>query len=144
MVNVLLISAELSRNQFTDEEMKEGIIFAQKRIRELENNLLFLSELFDKSLFILYKQLKKKQRQIFFSAFRIILEEDSTSINKISNLLSKNLELSFSTIKWNLTKLRDLGLFETYGERGNTKTTLLITELGETLYSTFAYSDIMK
>jgi hypothetical protein len=56
----------------------------------------------------------------------------------LSDILSEKFEFSFSTIKWNLTKLRDIGLFETYGERGNTKTILMLTHLGLSLYSNFA------
>ena len=119
------------------EESKEGIIFARKRIKELENSLIFLNDLYNQSLIILLDQLKDKQKQIFFAASKILTKKN-ISLNKLSDMLSERFDLSFSTIKWNLTKLRDIGLFETFGERGNTKTILMLTHLGLSLYSNFA------
>ncbi|MCG3219780.1 MAG: hypothetical protein H7641_00240 [Candidatus Heimdallarchaeota archaeon] len=119
------------------EESKEGIIFARKRIKELENSLIFLNDLYNQSLIILLDQLKDKQQHIFFAASRILTKKN-LSLNKLSDMLSERFDLSFSTIKWNLTKLRDIGLFETFGERGNTKTILMLTHLGLSLYSNFA------
>ena len=81
---------------------------------------------------------------IFIATYKIIAEEDTLSINKISDLLSKQYSLSFSTIKWNITRLRDMGLFESYGERGNTKTILLTTELGKSLFTSYAQTGDMK
>ena len=139
-MNVLLTPAIIQIEELERiEESKEGIIFAQKRIKELENNLIFLNDLYNKSLFTLFDQLKDKQQYIFFAASKILIE-DKISLNKLSDILSKKLNLSFSTIKWNLTKLRDIGLFETFGERGNTKTILMLTHLGLSLYSNFAQS----
>jgi hypothetical protein len=139
-VNVLLTPALLLTEELERiEESKEGIIFARKRIKELENSLIFLNDLYNQSLIILLDQLKDKQKQIFFSASEILTEKN-ISINKLADKLSKRFEISFSTIKWNLTKLRDIGLFETFGERGNTKTILMLTHLGLSLYSNFAQS----
>lgn len=143
-MNALLISEEISGIQLREEQLKEGIIFAQKRIRELENNLLFLNDLLNRSLLLLYDQLKDKQRMIFIATYKILAEEDTLSINKISDILAKQYSLSFSTIKWNITRLRDMGLFESYGERGNTKTILLTTELGKTLFTSYAQIGDMK
>lgn len=143
-MNALLISEELSGIQLRDDQLKEGIIFAQKRIRELENSLLFLNDLLDRSLLILYTQLKDKQKMIFIATYKILTEENTLSINKISDLLSKQYSLSFSTMKWNITRLRDMGLFETNGERGNTKTILLATELGKSLFTSYAQTGEMK
>ena len=140
----MLISEEISGIQLREEQLKEGIIFAQKRIRELENNLLFLNDLLNRSLLLLYDQLKDKQRMIFIATYKILTEDDSLSINKISDILAKQYSLSFSTIKWNITRLRDMGLFESYGERGNTKTILLTTELGKTLFTSYAQIGDMK
>ena len=137
-MNVLLAPAIILPEELERiEESKEGIIFARKRIKELENNLIFLKEMYNQSLIILLNQLKEKQQQIFFAASRILTKKN-ISLNKLSDILSEKFELSFSTIKWNLTKLRDIGLFETYGERGNTKTILMLTHLGLSLYSNLA------
>jgi len=143
-VNALLISEELSGIQLREDQLKEGIIFAQKRIRELENNLLFLNDLLDRSLLILFDNLKDKQKMIFIATYKILTDEKTLSINKISDLLSKQYSLSFSTTKWNITKLRDMGLFESNGERGNTKSILLTTELGKSLFTSFAQIGDMK
>ncbi len=143
-MNALLISEEQFGTQLREEQLKEGIIFAQKRIRELENSLLFLNDLLDRSLLILYDQLKDKQKIIFFATYKILDERHTMSINKISDILSKQFSLSFSTIKWNITKFRDMGLFETNGERGNTKTILLTTDLGKSLFTSFMQTGDMK
>lgn len=143
-MNALLISEELSGIQLREDQLKEGIIFAQKRIRELENNLLFLNDLLDRSLLILFDNLKDKQKMIFIATYKILTDEKTLSINKISDLLSKQYSLSFSTTKWNITKLRDMGLFESNGERGNTKSILLTTELGKSLFTSFAQIGDMK
>jgi len=139
-VNVLLIPANIISDQLEElEESKEGIIFAQERIRELENNLLFLYDLLNDSLMILHNQMKEKQQFIFFTASKILSQKEM-SLNKLSEKLAEKLNLSFSTIKWNITRLRDLGLFESNGQRGNTKTTIMLTQLGASLYSNFAQS----
>ncbi|MCG3224705.1 MAG: hypothetical protein H7647_09585 [Candidatus Heimdallarchaeota archaeon] len=119
------------------ENTEEGIIFAQKRILELENDLLLMDELLNKSLFLLIDILKDKQHLIFTEAIKQ-LDKRSFSLNKLAEILSLKLDFTFSMIKWNLTKFRDYGLFESNGQRGNTKSTLLLTELGRMLYSTFA------
>lgn len=139
-MNVLLIPANIISDQLEElEESKEGIIFAQERIRELENNLLFLYDLLNDSLMILHNQMKEKQQFIFFTASKILSQKEM-SLNKLSEKLAEKLNLSFSTIKWNITRLRDLGLFESNGQRGNTKTTIMLTQLGASLYSNFAQS----
>lgn len=137
-MNVLLAPAIIQLEKLERiEESKEGIIFAQKRIQELENSLIFLNELYNQSLIILLEQLKDKQQSIFFAASKILTKKN-ISLNKLSDILSERFDLSFSTIKWNLTKLRNIGLFETNGERGNRKTILMLTHLGLSLYSNFA------
>ena len=123
--------------------IKEGIAFAQERIRELEKDNLLLLELLNKSITLLFDQLNSKQRKIFFTSFKI-LKNNFLSLNKLSEIISHKLEISFSTTKWNITKLRDIGFFETNGTRGNTKTTLISTALGETFYSFLAHSGYKK
>lgn len=81
--------------------------------------------------------MKDKQKLIFTEAIKQ-LDKRSLSLNKLAEILSYTLNLKFSMIKWNLTKFRDYGWFESNGQRGNTKSTILITELGKLLYSTFA------
>jgi hypothetical protein len=137
-VNVLLKPAIISELQLERiENTEEGIIFAQKRILELKNDLLLMDELLNKSLFLLIDILKDKQHLIFTEAIKQ-LDKRSFSLNKLAEILSLKLDFTFSMIKWNLTKFRDYGLFESNGQRGNTKSTLLLTELGRMLYSTFA------
>ncbi len=137
-MNVLLKPAIISELQLERiENTEEGIIFAQKRILELENDLLLMDELLNKSLFLLIDILKDKQHLIFTEAIKQ-LDKRSFSLNKLAEILSLKLDFTFSMIKWNLTKFRDYGLFESNGQRGNTKSTLLLTELGRMLYSTFA------
>lgn len=137
-MNVLLKPAIISELQLERiENTEEGIIFAQKRILELENDLLLMDELLNKSLFLLIDILKDKQHLIFTEAIKQ-LDKRSFSLNKLAEILSHKLDFTFSMIKWNLTKFRDYGLFESNGQRGNTKSTLLLTELGKMLYSTFA------
>ncbi len=108
---------------------KGGSIFAPEASKDLKNDLLFFIDLLNQSILIIFKQLNNNQRIIFFEAFNILRDTD-TSLNKLSERISKKRTISFSTVKWNLTKLRDMGLFETNGSRGNTKTTLELTNLG--------------
>jgi len=137
-VNVLLKPAIISELQLERiENTEEGIIFAQKRILELENDLLLMDELLNKSLFLFIDLMKDKQRLIFTETIKQ-LDKRSLSLNKLAEILSHKLGLTFSMIKWNLTKFRDYRLFESNGQRGNTKSTLIVTELGKMLYSTFA------
>ncbi|MCE7742640.1 MAG: hypothetical protein GOP50_09290 [Candidatus Heimdallarchaeota archaeon] len=140
-MNVLLTPAKFISEQLEDPDyLKEGIAFAQERIRELEKDNLLLLELLNKSMFLLFDQLNKKQREIFFTGFRI-LEKKTISLNKLSEIISGKLEMSFSTTKWNITRLRDIGFFETIGSRGNTKTILISTSLGKTFHSFLAQSN---
>jgi len=139
-VNVLLTPAKFISEQLEDPDyLKEGIAFAQERIRELEKDNLLLLELLNESMFLLYDQLNSKQREIFFISHKL-LEKKLLSLNRLSEIISSKLEISFSTTKWNLTRLRDIGFFETIGSRGNTKTTLISTALGKTFYSILAQS----
>ncbi len=143
-MNVLLTPAKFISEQLEDPDYsKEGIAFAQERIRELENDNLLLLELLNKSMFLLFDQLNSKQRDIFLIGYKL-LEKKNTSLNRLSELISGKLEISFSTTKWNLTRLRDIGFFETIGSRGNTKTTLISTALGKTFYSFLAQSNRKK
>ncbi len=137
-MNVLLTPARFLSEQLEDPDyLKEGIAFAQERIRELEKDNLFLLEILNKSMFLLLNQLNEKQREIFFLSYKL-LEKKNISLNRLSEIISSKLNMSFSTIKWNITKLRDIGFFETIGSRGNTKTTLISTALGKTFYSILA------
>ncbi len=137
-MNVLLKPAIISELQLERiENTEEGIIFAQKKILELENDLLLMDELLNKSLFLFIDLMKDKQQLIFAEAIKQ-LDKRSFSLNKLAEILSHKLGFTFSMIKWNLAKFRDYGLFESNGQRGNTKSTLLLTELGRMLYSTFA------
>ncbi|MCK4844188.1 MAG: hypothetical protein KAS95_00785 [Candidatus Heimdallarchaeota archaeon] len=111
---------------------KGGSIFVPEASKDLKNDLLFFIDLLNQSMLIVYKQLNDKQRIIFFEASNILREED-TSLNKLAERISKKRSISFSTTKWNLTKLRDMGLFATNGSRGNTKTTTELTDLGATM-----------
>ena len=134
----MLITAEFIDNQLEDlDYSKEGIAFAQEKIRDLEKDKLLLLELLNESMLILFGQLKDKQKEIFLIAFKM-LNLRNISLNKLSEEISEKLDISFSTAKWNLTKLRDLGFFETLGTRGNTKTILISTLIGRTLYSLLA------
>jgi len=134
----LLTPARFLSEQLEDPDyLKEGIAFAQERIRELEKDNLFLLEILNKSMFLLLNQLNEKQREIFFLSYKL-LEKKNISLNRLSEIISSKLNMSFSTIKWNITKLRDIGFFETIGSRGNTKTTLISTALGKTFYSILA------
>ncbi|TET77391.1 MAG: hypothetical protein E3J43_05940 [Candidatus Heimdallarchaeota archaeon] len=130
-MNVLLNPAELESLDYSE----EGIAFAQERIRKLEKDNLFLFDLLHQSLIILFDQLNDKQKGIFFESY-IQIERKRISLNRLAEKISTKLDISFSTAKWNITKLRDLGFFETIGMRGNTKTTLISTIIGDTLYST--------
>ena len=130
-MNVLLNPAELESLDYSE----EGIAFAQERIRKLEKDNLFLFDLLNQSLIILFDQLNDKQKGIFFESYSLI-ERRKISLNRLAENISTKLDISFSTAKWNITKLRDLGFFETIGMRGNTKTTLVSTIIGDTLYST--------
>ena len=137
-MNVLLKPAIISELQLERiENTEEGIIFAQKRILELENHLLLMDELLNQSLYLFIDLMKDKQQLIFTEAIKQ-LDKKSLSLNKLAEFLSHKLGLTFSMIKWNLTKFRDFGLFESNGQRGNTKSTLITTDLGILLYSTFA------
>ena len=137
-MNVLLKPAIISKLQLGSiEDTEEGIIFAQKRILELENDLLLMDEILKQSLFLFIGLMKDKQQLIFTEAIKQ-LDKESLSLNKLAEKLSNKLNLTFSMIKWNLTKFRDFGLFESNGQRGNTKSTLLATELGKILNSAFA------
>lgn len=130
-MNVLLNPAELESLDY----LEEGIAFAQERIRKLEKDNLFLFDLLNQSLIILFDQLNDKQKGIFFESYSLI-ERRKISLNRLAEKISTKLDISFSTAKWNITKLRDLGFFETIGMRGNTKATLISTIIGDTLYST--------
>ncbi len=137
-MNVLLKPAIISKLQLESiENTEEGIIFARKRISELENDLLLMDEILKQSLFLFIGLMKDKQQLIFTEAIKQ-LKKESLSLNKLAEILSNKLDLTFSMIKWNLTKFRDFGLFESNGQRGNTKSTILATELGKMLNSTFA------
>lgn len=140
-MNVLLTQAKFLNEQLEDSNyLKEGIAFAQERIRELEKDNLLLLELLHESIILLFDQLNSKQREIFFIGYRI-LEKEINSLNGLAEILSNKLKISFSTAKWNLTKLRDIGFFETIGSRGNTKATLSSTTLGRTFYSFLAQNN---
>ncbi|MCE7747367.1 MAG: hypothetical protein GPJ51_03155 [Candidatus Heimdallarchaeota archaeon] len=127
----MLNPAELESLDYSE----EGIAFAQERIRKLEKDNLFLFDLLHQSLIILFDQLNDKQKGIFFESY-IQIDRKKISLNRLAEKISTKLDISFSTAKWNITKLRDLGFFETIGMRGNTKTTLISTIIGDTLYST--------
>ncbi len=129
----MLFPTSLMTKQLEEDYSEEGIIFAQRRIIELENNLLFIQDILNQSLHIIYNQLKDKQKKIFYIASKL-LKKDNISINKLSEKIAEKMNLSFSTAKWNITRLRDLGLLETNGQRGNTKTTISLTQLGLLLY----------
>ena len=143
-MNVLLISLEF-KNEILEglSYSEEGIAFVQERIRDLEKDNLFLLDLLKESILIIFNQLNDKQRDIFLYGFEII-DYREISLNKLSEKIAKKMDMSFSTAKWNLTKLRDLGFFETLGTRGNTKTILASTILGRTLYSLLAQIDRQK
>jgi len=132
-VNVLLISPEIE----SGENLQEGIMFANLRIRELEKETLFLSEMLQESLQILFQQLNKKQQLIFIEAASL-LSQGGYSINKLSEIISDKLGNTFSSTKWNLTQLRKKGLFLMDGNRGNTKTTLYLSDIGSSLFSLFS------
>ncbi len=138
-MNILLFPASLITRQLEEDYSEEGIIFAQRRIIELENNLLFIQDILNQSLLIIYNQLKDKQKSIFYIASKL-LKKDITSINRLSEKIAEKMNLSFSTAKWNITKLRDLGLLETNGQRGNIKTTISLTQLGFSLYLALSQS----
>ena len=121
-MNVLLNPAKLEGLDYSE----EGIAFALERIKKLEKDNLFLFDLLNQSLIILFDQLNDKQKDIFFEGYRF-LERRKTSLNRLAEIISA---------QWNITKLRDLGFFETIGTRGNTKTTLISTIIGDTLYYT--------
>ena len=143
-MNVLLTPAAYISEQLEEMDyLEEGIAFAQKRMEELKKDNLFLLELLNQSMFLLIDQLSSKQREIFLISYKL-LENKFLSLNKLSEIISNRLDLSFSTTKWNLTKLRDIGFFETIGSRGNTKTTLISTTLGKTFYSFLAHSSNKK
>lgn len=143
-MNVLLKPAIISEWLLeTLENTEEGIIFAQKKIIELENNLLLMDEILNKSLKLFTKTMKRNQQLIFIEAIKL-LRKDTISLNRLSEILSEKLDFTFSMIKWNLTKLREHGLFRTNGQRGNTKSTLIITEFGERLYLSFAEKNNRK
>ena len=136
-MNILLFPTSLTTKQLEEDYLEEGIIFAQRRIIELENTLLFIQDILNQSLIIIYSQLKDKQKMIFLNASRL-LKNEKISINKLAEKIAEKMDLSFSTTKWNITRLRDLGLFETNGQRGNTKTIVSLTQLGQSLYSTLS------
>lgn len=136
-MNILLFPTNLIIKQLEEDYLEEGIIFAQRRIIELENTLLFIQDILNQSLIIIYSQLKDKQKMIFLNASRL-LKNEKISINKLAEKIAEKMDLSFSTTKWNITRLRDLGLFETNGQRGNTKTIVSLTQLGQSLYSTLS------
>ena len=143
-MNVLLTPAKFIKEQLEDPDyLEEGIAFAQERIEELEKDNLLLLELLEESMFLLFDQLNPKQKEIFLTGYKI-LERNLISLNGLSEILSSKMEISFSTAKWNLTRLRDIGFFETIGSRGNTKTTLTSTTLGKTFYSFLARSNGKK
>ncbi|MFW9852854.1 MAG: hypothetical protein ACFFDS_07925 [Candidatus Thorarchaeota archaeon] len=125
--------------QLEEDYLEEGIIFAKRRIIELENNLLFIQDMLNQSLHIIYNQLKDKQKAIFYITSKL-LKKDTISINKLSEKIAEKMNLSFSTAKWNITRLRDLGLLETNGQRGNIKTTISLTHIGFSLYLALSQS----
>jgi len=129
-VNVLLVSPDRE----SGENLQEGIMFANLRIRELEKEALFLFEMLQESLQILFQQLNKKQQLIFIETASL-LSQGEYSINKLSEIISKKLGNTFSSTKWNLTQLRKKGLFLMDGNRGNTKTTLYLSDIGSSLFS---------
>ncbi|MBY9001419.1 MAG: hypothetical protein KGD64_10915 [Candidatus Heimdallarchaeota archaeon] len=134
----MLESAIISEFQLTSiENTEEGIIFALKKITELENDLFLMNELLNQSLYLLIDIMKDKQQLIFTEAIKQ-LNKQTLSLNKLAESLTNKLDFTFSMIKWNLTKFRDYGLFETKGQRGNTKSTMITTELGKMLHSAYA------
>ena len=80
---------------------EEGIAFAQERIRKLEKDNLFLFDLLNQSLIILFEQLNDKQQDIFFEGYRF-LKRKRTSLNRLAEIISARLDISFSTTKWSL------------------------------------------
>ena len=129
-MNVLLVSPDRE----SGENLQEGIMFANLRIRELEKEALFLFEMLQESLQILFQQLNKKQQLIFIETASLLSQEEY-SINKLSEIISKKLGNAFSSTKWSLTQLRKKGLFLMDGNRGNTKTTLYLSDIGSSLFS---------
>lgn len=135
----MLFPTNLIIKQLEEDYLEEGIIFAKRRIIELENNLLFIQDMLNQSLHIIYNQLKDKQKAIFYITSKL-LKKDTISINKLSEKIAEKMNLSFSTAKWNITRLRDLGLLETNGQRGNIKTTISLTHIGFSLYLALSQS----
>ena len=84
-MNVLLNPAELESLDYSE----EGIAFAQERIRKLEKDNLFLFDLLNQSLIILFDQLNVKQKGIFFENYSLI-ERRKISLNR-EQLKSENL-----------------------------------------------------
>ncbi|MHA1304540.1 MAG: hypothetical protein ACTSQE_07125 [Candidatus Heimdallarchaeaceae archaeon] len=103
-------------------------------IDKLQNKILFLQELLDESLLLLYKQLSQKQQDILLIAYKM-LQYNSCSMNKLAEQIANSSKLAFSTIKWNILKLKELGFFETLERREKRQFIIRMTELGKIMLS---------
>ncbi|MHA1686851.1 MAG: hypothetical protein ACTSYD_10695 [Candidatus Heimdallarchaeaceae archaeon] len=115
-------------------EDEGGSMFVSNSLIELKKELLFLNEVLKQSSKTVLYTLNEIQKSILCYA-GTLLQEASYSLNKLSEKLEMKLHRPYSTIKWNLLKLKKLGFFESNGRQGDTSSTIELTALGKYIIS---------
>lgn len=115
-------------------EDEGGSMFVSNSLIELKKELLFLNEILKQSSKAVLYTLNDVQKSILCNA-GMLLEEEAYSLNKLSEKLGIKLHRPYSTIKWNLLKLKKLGFFESNGRQGDTSSTIELTPLGKYIVS---------
>ena len=128
----ILLAEKYSLYEEESTNSRGGRAFALK-LQNLRKENLFLKELLEETLITIWQSLTEKQKEIFTEA-SILLANNSLSLNKLSERLSERFNIPFSTIKWNLSKLRKKNLLQINGKKGDTKTKIELTDIGLALF----------
>ena len=122
----------LSSHEREDGNLTGGRAFAI-RLDSLRKENLLLKELLREALDIIWHSLNLRQREIFLEASRLLINDNPISLNKLSQRLSLKFNMPFSTIKWNLKRLKDMNLLFSIGKRGDPRAILELTDIGKAL-----------
>jgi len=131
-VVTILLAEKYSLYEEESTNSRGGRAFALK-LQNLRKENLFLKELLEETLITIWQSLTEKQKEIFTEA-SILLANNSLSLNKLSERLSERFNIPFSTIKWNLSKLRKKNLLQINVKKGDTKTKIELTDIGLALF----------
>lgn len=115
-----------------DEE--RGSLFVARSIIELKKELLLVNEILEQSTKTILATLKESQKRILILAGEL-LNYERLSLNKLAEKISLRLNKPYSTVKWNLLKMKQLGFFNQIGKQGDICSTIELSSLGEHIWN---------